>query len=94
MPIVTFMLGMERVGAATASIVSTVEPVFTVALAVVLFGESLGGLQLLGGALVLVAVVALQRRSAQREPTSVRARVAPAHAAAAAPARTPASEPA
>jgi drug/metabolite transporter (DMT)-like permease len=62
LPIVTFMLGMERVGAATASIVSTAEPVVTVALAVALYDEGLGPLQVLGGVLVLVAVVALQAR--------------------------------
>jgi drug/metabolite transporter (DMT)-like permease len=89
LPIVTFMLGMERVGASTASIVSTVEPVLTVTLAVILFGDSLGPLQVAGGVLVLTAVAALQRRS-----TSVRRRVAPDHAAVAAPARAPAGEPA
>jgi drug/metabolite transporter (DMT)-like permease len=66
LPIVTFMLGMERVGASTASIVSTFEPVVTVALAVALYGEALGPLQALGGALVLAAVVALQLRGARR----------------------------
>jgi drug/metabolite transporter (DMT)-like permease len=65
LPIVTFMLGMARVGASTASIVSTFEPVVTVALAVALYGESLGPLQALGGALVLAAVVALQTRGAR-----------------------------
>lgn len=72
LPIVTFMLGMERVGAATASIVSTFEPVVTVALAVALYGEALAPLQGLGGALVLAAVVALQLRGAQAlAPTPV-----------------------
>jgi drug/metabolite transporter (DMT)-like permease len=90
LPIVTFMLGLERVGASTASIVSTVEPVVTVGLAVALFGEALGPPQVLGGVLVLAAVVALQARGS----SSVRRRVAPAQAAAVAPARTPAREPA
>jgi drug/metabolite transporter (DMT)-like permease len=65
LPIVTFMLGMARVGASTASIVSTFEPVVTVAFAVTLYGEALGPLQALGGALVLAAVVALQTRGAR-----------------------------
>jgi drug/metabolite transporter (DMT)-like permease len=89
LPIVTFVLGMERVGASTASIVSTVEPVVTVALAVALFGEALGPLQVLGGVLVLAAVVALQSRGA-----SLRRHVPPADAAVVAPARAPAHEPA
>ncbi len=93
LPVSTFLLGLERVGAPTASIVSTVEPVLTVALAVALLGETLGPAQLLGGALVVAAVVALQSRRAERgvsvaehgpatEPTGL------------APARTPACEPA
>jgi drug/metabolite transporter (DMT)-like permease len=65
LPIVTFTLGMERVGASTASIVSTFEPVVTVSFAVALYGEALGPLQALGGALVLAAVVALQARGAR-----------------------------
>jgi drug/metabolite transporter (DMT)-like permease len=89
LPIVTFVLGMKHVGASTASIVSTVEPVVTVTLAVALFSEALGPLQVLGGVLVLVAVVALQSRG-----VSVRRRVPPAHATGLAPARTPAHEPA
>ncbi len=65
LPIVTFMLGMERVGASTASIVSTFEPVVTIAFAAALYGETLGPLQGLGGALVLAAVIALQLRGAR-----------------------------
>lgn len=60
LPISTLLLGMRRVGASTASIVSTVEPVVTVSLAMVLFGDALGVVQLAGGALVLAAVVVLQ----------------------------------
>jgi drug/metabolite transporter (DMT)-like permease len=88
LPIVTFMAGMRSVGAATASIVSTVEPVVTVTLAVLLFGEGLGPAQVLGGVLVLAAVVALQARGL----STVGRRVAPAHAAGPAPARAPAGE--
>jgi drug/metabolite transporter (DMT)-like permease len=73
LPIVTFMLGMERVGASTASIVSTFEPVVTVCLAVALYGEALGPLQCLGGALVLMAVVALQARGMRAIPAPPRA---------------------
>jgi len=62
MPIVLFMAGLARVGPSTASIASTVEPVFTVALAWIVLGELLGPLQLVGGALVLSAVVLLQLR--------------------------------
>ena len=71
MPIVLFMAGLVRVGPSTASIASTIEPPFTVALAWIVFGETLGPLQLAGGALVLSAVVLLQLRSAASSPRSV-----------------------
>jgi drug/metabolite transporter (DMT)-like permease len=54
-----FFAGLKRVGPTTASILSTVEPVVTVALAFIVFGELLGTLQLVGGALVLAAVLVL-----------------------------------
>jgi drug/metabolite transporter (DMT)-like permease len=80
--ITTFFLGLELVGPSTASIVSAIEPAATVALAAAIFGETLGALQLLGGALVLSAVVLLQLR-AGRVPTGA----APDHAAAPSAAR-------
>ena len=58
--IVLFFAGLRRVGPTAASILSTFEPVVTVALAFVAFGESLGLAQLAGGALVLLAVLAVR----------------------------------
>jgi drug/metabolite transporter (DMT)-like permease len=55
-----FFAGLRRVGPTAASILSTLEPVVTVALAFVAFGESLGLAQLAGGALVLLAVLAVR----------------------------------
>ncbi len=89
LPVSTFLLGLERVGAPTASIVSTVEPLLTVSLAVVLLGETLGPAQVLGGALVIGAVIALQSRRAERG-VSVALDEPPAPAAHPAAARTPA----
>jgi len=66
LPLVLFMAGLARVGPSTASIASTVEPPCTVLLAFIVLGETLGPLQLAGGALVLCAVVILQRRSSSR----------------------------
>ena len=57
-----FFAGLDRVGPTTASILSTVEPVTTVALAFVVFGEALGPVQLLGGSLVVGAVFVLSAR--------------------------------
>jgi drug/metabolite transporter (DMT)-like permease len=54
-----FFAGLRRVGPTTASVLSTVEPVVTVLLAFIVFGELLGTLQLIGGALVIAAVLVL-----------------------------------
>ena len=58
--VLTFYAGAHRIGAARASIVSTVEPLWTISLASLLFGETLGPLQLLGGAMILSGVVIAQ----------------------------------
>jgi len=55
-----FFAGLQRVGPTAASILSTLEPVVTVALAFAVFGESLGPTQLAGGVLVLLAVLAVR----------------------------------
>jgi drug/metabolite transporter (DMT)-like permease len=54
-----FFAGLRRVGPTTAAILATVEPLVTVLLAFIVFGETLAILQLAGGGLVLAAVVAL-----------------------------------
>ncbi len=58
--ILAFFAGLRRVGPSAAAILSTLEPVVTVGLAAAAFGETLGAVQLLGGALVLGAVVVMQ----------------------------------
>jgi drug/metabolite transporter (DMT)-like permease len=57
-----FFAGLRRVGPTAASILSTVEPLMTVLLAFLVFGETLGPVQLVGGALVLSAVLVLNAR--------------------------------
>ena len=59
-----FFAGLRRVGPSEAAILSTFEPIVTVALALVVLGERLSEPQLAGGALVLAAVVLLQLRRA------------------------------
>jgi drug/metabolite transporter (DMT)-like permease len=55
-----FMAGLPRVGAARAALLSTWEPVVTVLLAVVILGDRLSLVQVLGGVLVIVAVIVVQ----------------------------------
>ncbi|MBA3338507.1 MAG: DMT family transporter [Geodermatophilaceae bacterium] len=59
-----FFAGMRLVGAASASIISCVEPVATVLIGVSLFSDQLSALQLIGAVAVVTAVVLLQRRPA------------------------------
>ncbi len=59
-PVQAFYAGAQRIGAAQASLVSTVEPLWTIAAAAVLFGERLQPVQLMGGALILVGVIVSQ----------------------------------
>jgi len=68
-----FFAGLRRVGPTAAAILSTLEPVVTVALAFVVFGESLGAAQLAGGALVLAAVLVIRVPAARSgdQPRSV-----------------------
>ena len=62
-PMAGLFAGMERVGAPTASIVSTFEPVVTVVLAGLFLGESLTVVEAAGAAAVIAAVRLLARRS-------------------------------
>lgn len=55
-----FYAGTARIGAAQAALVSTVEPVWTITLATLLFGERLSTVQLVGGFLVIVGVIVAQ----------------------------------
>jgi drug/metabolite transporter (DMT)-like permease len=62
--ILAFMAGMERVGPANAALLSTLEPVVSVGLAAFLLREALNMNKILGGALIIIAVLVLARRSA------------------------------
>jgi drug/metabolite transporter (DMT)-like permease len=63
-----FFAGLRRVGPTSAAILSTVEPLVTVVLALIVFGDVLGPVQVLGGALVLGAVLVLNVRLARSAP--------------------------
>lgn len=67
--ILGFFKGMEKLGAADASALSTLEPLITLALAALVLGEAVSGLQLAGGTLILAAVVYLARHG-QRHPVT------------------------
>jgi drug/metabolite transporter (DMT)-like permease len=62
LPIAAFFAGLARLGPARASILSTIEPVITILLAALVLGETIGLLQILGGALILSAGVVVGRQ--------------------------------
>jgi drug/metabolite transporter (DMT)-like permease len=59
-----YVMGVERIAAATASIVAMVEPVTASLFGVVVLGERLGWLQIVGMGLILATVTALSARAA------------------------------
>jgi drug/metabolite transporter (DMT)-like permease len=65
-PVVTFLAGLERIGPTNAAMLSTLEPAVTVLLAAWLFQERLNAVSLLGGGLILSAVILLTRNELQK----------------------------
>jgi drug/metabolite transporter (DMT)-like permease len=59
--LITFFAGLKRIDTANAAIISTFEVVVTVALAIVILGETLSLSKILGACLVISAVVILAR---------------------------------
>ena len=66
LPVATFLAGLKIVGATDASLLSTLEPVVTVILAAVVLSEPILPSMLIGGALILAAVVITVQR--QKKP--------------------------
>jgi len=87
MAILFFFEGLERVGPVRASVYSTVEPVCTLTLAALLLGEPITLARVLGGILILAAVVILAREELRA------GQAAPGPIPPAAPHRSPAARP-
>lgn len=70
--IITFFAGLARLGPTSTSVMSTLEPVVTVGLATWLLGETLSGMQAIGGAIVIAAVIilALTHHAVVERPTT------------------------
>jgi len=64
--IVTFFAGLRRLDPSTASMISTMEPVVTVALASAILGEEITFLKSAGGLMVLAAVLLLSRGESKK----------------------------
>jgi drug/metabolite transporter (DMT)-like permease len=72
----TFYAGARRIGAAQASLVSTIEPVWTIALAAILLGQVLTPVQLVGGVLVIIGVLIAQSGPQDELPPELELRLA------------------
>jgi drug/metabolite transporter (DMT)-like permease len=59
--VTTFFAALALLGPADTAVVSTVEPVVSVTVAALFLGERLGGVQVAGGVVVVLAVVTLAR---------------------------------
>ena len=66
-PVVTFLAGLERIGPTNAAMLSTLEPIVTVLLASWLFGEKLLPIVMLGGGMILTAVILLTRAELSKQ---------------------------
>ena len=64
--IVTFLAGLERVGPINAATLSTIEPVVTVILAALVLSETITLLRIVGGLMIILAVIILARSEAPR----------------------------
>ena len=58
---ITFLRGLEVLGAVRTAILSTVEPFWTALLAALVLGQTIGRMTLAGGFLIIVAILLLQR---------------------------------
>ena len=61
LPFIFYFKALERMEASRVSITSTLEPVVAGIVAFLFIGESMGMLQVVGGALVVTGIVLLQR---------------------------------
>jgi drug/metabolite transporter (DMT)-like permease len=68
-PVTTFLAGLERIGPTNAAMLSTLEPIVTVLLAAWIFDERLKLMVLLGGGLILVAVILLTHGELEKKPS-------------------------
>lgn len=71
LPVVAFLSGLKRIGPTNAAMLSTLEPVVTVLLASWLLRETLTPVTLLGGGLILLAVLIVTHGEFRRRPRSV-----------------------
>ena len=71
LPVVGVNIAVQRIGAAQASLVSTVEPIMSLIVSMLILGEVIFALQWLGAALIVGSVIVLQLRPRNRIDLSI-----------------------
>ena len=71
LPVFATNMAIQRIGAARASLVSSIEPVLSMLLSMILLSEVILGLQWLGAALIVGSVIVLQMRVRGRVDVSI-----------------------
>lgn len=71
LPVAAFLAGLERIGPTSAAMISTLEPVVTVILGAVWLDETLRPATLIGGGMILAAVLLLTQSELRRRLESV-----------------------
>ncbi len=71
LPVFAINLAIQKIGAARASLISTVEPPLSMVMSMLLLGEAIFALQWLGAALIVSSVIILQFRSRNRIDVSI-----------------------
>ena len=69
--VVLYLSGIERLGPSQASILSTVEPIFTIVLASIVLGERFSAIQWMGALLVMAAVTFAEREARPADDLAV-----------------------
>ncbi|MCY3798330.1 MAG: DMT family transporter [Chloroflexi bacterium] len=71
LPVFGVNIAVQRIGAAQASLVSTVEPIMSMVISMLILGEMIFALQWLGAALIVGSVIVLQLRPRNRIDLSI-----------------------
>ncbi len=67
----TLFAGIKLLGAPTAAMLSTLEPVITIVLSMMVLHQSVTTIQLIGGALILTAIIVIATEKRAKQPTEV-----------------------
>ena len=71
MPVFGVNIGIQKIGASQASLISTAEPAMSMLVAMILLGEVIMPVQWVGAALIIASVILLQLRPQRKAKVTV-----------------------